>query len=369
MLLAIVIHIWGTRSNKRKAKRWMAVHAPLLDSEFALVGYVNTPKKPESDQIQADGLLKASAALSGENLPADLLKEKTASDFQTYATGRQNTAFLDMKLQLYKRYNPIILGGEYVASLLFESFSTPAERFEAVAYAFDGKEKDFVPPSGPGSEEYDFVPDRGNSSYDGFVFAVVNKNTMRRLRDERYDISLSPAKDNAKLPNWAICMSESAEITDTLLTKELITAIEFAGDSLEYLIVTDQPVDKPTTLNETIPRKRLHLSLRVPSDGWSSTLPLFAYFLRMPDTLVAQAHFRPEVMRKVTATREVEIKKLKKVSDEEAEEERRKVMEKSKKDERDRRLKGMSAEEQKKFLEKEKAREQKRSEKKMARKG
>lgn len=40
-------------------------------------------------------------------------------------------------------------------------------------------------------------------------------------------------------------MTESAEITDKLLTPELIKAIEQAGDDFEYLIVTDQPVDKP----------------------------------------------------------------------------------------------------------------------------
>jgi hypothetical protein len=41
-------------------------------------------------------------------------------------------------------------------------------------------------------------------------------------------------------------MSESAEITETLLTPELIQAIEQAGNDFEFLIVTDQPIDKPT---------------------------------------------------------------------------------------------------------------------------
>lgn len=261
------------------------------------------------------------------------------------------------------------MAGEYVAALLFDSFSTPVERMEAVAYTFDGKEKDFVPPGVPGSEE---LKPRGvgSSTYDGFVFAVVNKLSMRRLRDERYDISLTYTKDHPKLPNWVTVMSESAEVTDTLLTKDLVQAIEQAGDAVEYLIVSDQPVDKPTTLNDTIPKKRIHLSLKIPSNGdYSSTLPLLQAFLRLPDDLAQNAHFRPEVKRKVNATREAEMKKLKKVSDEEAEEERRLLSEKMKKEERDRKLKGMSAEEQRKFLEKEAERGRKKQEKKMSRKG
>jgi hypothetical protein len=367
LILAVLVHLWGTRTNKRKAKKWMAVHMPLLDSEFSLVGYVTTPKKPEVDRIQAD--FKNSAMLSGDNLPADMLKEKTAAEFQTYATGRQNTAFVDFKLQLHKRYNPAIMAGEHIAALFFDSFSTPVERMEAVAYTFDGKEKDFVPPGVPGSEELK-LRGIGSSTYDGFVFAVVNKLSMRRLRDERYDISLTYTKDHPKLPNWVTVMSESAEVTDTMLTKDLIQAIEQAGDAVEYLIVSDQPVDKPTTLNETIPKKRIHLSLKIPSNGdYSSTFPLFQAFLRLPDDLAQNAHFRPEVKRKINTTREAEMKKLKKVSDEEAEEERRQLSEKMKKEERDRKLKGMSAEEQRKFLEKEAERGRKKQEKKMSRKG
>jgi hypothetical protein len=40
-------------------------------------------------------------------------------------------------------------------------------------------------------------------------------------------------------------MSESAEVTDLLLSPELIKAVEEAGELLEHLIITDQPVDRP----------------------------------------------------------------------------------------------------------------------------
>ena len=70
---------------------------------------------------------------------------------------------------------------------------------------------------------------------------------MKRLRDDRYDLSLTTTRDHAKLPVWTTVMSESAEVTESLLTPELVKAISDAGDAFEALIVTDQPVDQPKT--------------------------------------------------------------------------------------------------------------------------
>jgi hypothetical protein len=105
--------------------------------------------------------------------------------------------------------------------------------------------------------------------------------------------------------------------------------------------------------------------MRLPSSGdYSNILPLFEYFLRLPDTLVQSAHFRPEVMRKVRATREDAIKRLQKADEEEKAEERSLEREKAKKVKRDLALKGLDAKQQKKFLEKEKEREMKKNQKK-----
>ena len=266
--------------------------------------------------------------------------------------------------------NPILMVAEQITGMFFDSIKPKGERMEAVIYTFDGHEKDFVPPAVPGSEEAGKTKSVGNSTYDPFVFAVVNKMEMRRLRDERYDASLTFTKDNAKLPDWATCMSESAEITDTLLTKDLIAAINTAGDYLNYLIISDQPTDKPSTLDETAPKKRIHISLKLPGSGdYSKTLPLFQSFLRLPDHLAAQAHFRPEVQKKVKQTRENQRSQLKKVSDMEVEEGRREQLDKLKKEERDRKLKGMSADEQRKYLEREGEKNRKKQEKKMSKRG
>ena len=98
-------------------------------------------------------------------------------------------------------------------------------------------------------------------------------------------------------------------------------------------------------------------------------MPIFSYFLRLPDTLVTSAHFRPEVMRKLKATREEESRKLRKTDEEEKAEERKLEGDRKKKADRDAKLKAMSPEQQKKFLEAERKHENKRNEKRMMKRG
>ncbi|MCJ1313309.1 hypothetical protein MMC25_006986 [Agyrium rufum] len=369
ILFIVGLHAWGRRKNRRMARQWIESYAPALEKEFATVGFSKN-KPVTADDVQQEGLLKASLA-SSQVIPPDLLKEKTAQEFTTYATGRQNVAFVDITLKLFKRYNPLTLILEIIMSFFFETVNAPMETMTAVMYTFDGREKDLV--HVPSQKEQDALESRVKnmqSSYDGFVWAIVHKEGMRHLREDRYDISFTSTKDSANLPPWATIMSESAEITNTLLTPELISAVEKAGDEcFRNLIITDQPIDKPYKLNETVPKKRLSLTLKLPSSPsqqtYAPTMPLMSYFFRLPDILVSQAHFRPEVMRKVKSTREEEIRKLKKIDDDEKAEERRTEEAKRKKEEREGKLKGMSAEEQRKFLEKEREREQKKNSKRM----
>jgi len=100
-----------------------------------------------------------------------------------------------------------------------------------------------------------------------------------------------------------------------------------------------------------VPKKRVVLTLKLSSG--TNTTSLFSYFLRMPDQLVTSAHFRPEVMRRIRQTREEEAKKVRKIVEAEGAEDRKLLSDKAKKEQRDRKLKGMSADEQKRFLERE----------------
>ena len=235
VILIIGLHIWGRSTNKRKAKGWIQAHAPVLEKEYALVGFGGR-KDATADDGQDDS-----------EPPENLLKEKTAQEFVTYATGRQNVAFTDFTVTLYKRYNPGTLLIEFLLSFIFDSMKPPAEKMDATSYLFDGREKELVPAkSQQQAETIDSQARSKSSAYDQFVFAVVHKDIMRSIREDRYDISLTSTKDHASLPIWATTMSESAAITDAMLTPDLIKAIESAGDAFEYLVVTDQPLDKPT---------------------------------------------------------------------------------------------------------------------------
>ncbi|KAJ5643196.1 uncharacterized protein N7484_005703 [Penicillium longicatenatum] len=342
VLLLVLFHVWGTRKNRRKAREWAQAHIPSLQKEFAVVGFDGIARTSDDETITVQ--------LAN---PEKSLKEKSAHEFSTYATGRQNVAFLDISLKMPKRYNPITYLMEYAFSFFFESWEAPSEKYEALMYAFDGKEKDLVPV---------FAKDTPPE--------MVHKSHMRKFRTDRYDASITFSKDHPKLPSWVTVMSESAEITETLLTKELIQAIEQAGNDFEFLIVTDQPVDKPTKIDETVPKKRVQLSVNLSSAaGYAATVPLFNQFLRFGDKLVAAAHFRGEVLRKVRNVREDEIKKLRRVEEEEKAEERKLAAEKIKKEERERLLRGMTADEQRKYLDRESQKEQRRSSKRMTRKG
>ncbi|KAG8416668.1 hypothetical protein J3458_007235 [Metarhizium acridum] len=322
----------------------------VLRREFALVGFGGVPTMDNED-IQPDSLLK----------------EKSLFEFATYASGRQNTAFVDVKLTLTKKFNPIMNLAETAASFFSDVFTTPSDVMEAFLYPFDGKENLTIP-SLPGSEEARAKDAKSN--YDGFVWALVNKESMKRLREDRYDVTLTATKENSKLPNWLTVMSESAEVTDTLLTQDLIDAVVAAGDKFEYLIVSDQPVERPVKLDDAAPRKRIFLKYRLPSDNnYDNLLPIFSYFLRLPDFLVQNGRFRPEVLKKVRATREAMISQIKKAAEEEKSEERQFEKEKAKKAKRDAELKGLDAKAQKKYLEKEKEKELRRSQKKMTMRG
>ncbi|CAI6088801.1 unnamed protein product [Clonostachys chloroleuca] len=350
-LVIVVLHIIGSRANRSKARGWIRAHAPLLKSEYALVGFSGVPNSNKDD----------------ENTNT-LIKEKSLTEFVSYATGRQNTAFADIKINLTKKYNPIVNAIEHGAAFVMESaFETPEDSVEAIIYPFDGKENETVP-SLPGSAEARAKD--GKSNYDSFVWAIVNKNNMKQVRDLRYDVSLTSTKDNSKLADWLTVMSESAEITNALLTDELAAAVKAAGDAFQYLIITDQPADKPKTLAENVSSKRIILKYRLNSDNnYKESLPLFTYFNRLPDVLVQTARFRPEVLKKVKATRELMDKELRKALDDEKAEERLLEKEKAKKAKRDAELAGLNAKAQKKYLEKEKEKEMRKAQKKQTTRG
>ena len=106
--------------------------------------------------------------------------------------------------------------------------------------------------------------------------------------------------------------------------------------------------------------------MRIPSteEQMKATLPLFRYFLRLPDILCAAPRFRTEALRRVRTTRDEELRKIKKMSEDEKAEERRTKAEKDKKEEREKKLRNLSGDEQRKALERERALDMRRGQKK-----
>ncbi|KAK4157134.1 hypothetical protein C8A00DRAFT_40496 [Chaetomidium leptoderma] len=360
--VVLLLHLFGARLNRNKAKKWIQAHSAPLTSEFASVGFSGVPlgvaDKKGDELLQA---LTEANARQGD----DLLKEKSLFEFATYATGRANVAFLDVQLTLVKRFSPLTVLFETVFGFFMDSAPKTEDVLEAILYPFDGREALTVPGLPGAAELRELRSKDSKSAFDGFVWAIVHKERMKQVREDRYDVSLTVTKDHPKLPNWLTVMTESAEITDALLTPELIKAAELAGDHLEYLIVSDQPMEKPKTLNETTPRKRIFLKYRVPSDNdYTNLVPIFQCFLRLTDRLVQGTRFRPEVLRKVKAARETTIKQIQKADEEERAEERAQERERVKKAKRDQELNALDAKAQKKFLEREREKEMKRGMKK-----
>lgn len=228
ILVIFTLHLVGSRLNRAKARKWIKAHSKTLASEFALVGFGKAANNETADDLAE---------------PSKALKEKSLFEYATYATGRQNVAFLDAKLTLIRRFNPLMSFAEAGLSLFFDSFSMPQDSVEVTIYPFDGKENMLIPGI-PGTAE---LRKDAKSNYDGFVWAIVNKDRMKQVREERFDVSLTFTKDHNKLPVWLTVMSESAEITNVLLTNDLVNAAKSAGELLDYIIVSDQPKDKPKT--------------------------------------------------------------------------------------------------------------------------
>lgn len=332
----------------------MAAATPILQGEFASIGFA----KDGATQVLDDS--------KGPIDASSLIKEKTAMEFVSYASGRQNVAFLDIKVTLLRRFNPAVLLAEYIASIVLSGIAPPKENVELALYTFDGREKELVPPTTV-SEEKVKVPASG---YDGFVWAIVHKDNMKSFRQDRFDVSLTDVKDNSKLPIWATVMSESAEITDSLLTPELIKAVETAGEDLfENLLITDMPTNHPKTLDELEPRKRLYLSLKLPSgssiSSFDRTLPLVSHFIRLPDQIITKGRYRTEVQKRLKNTREDEAKRLRKILDEEKADERKLEADKKKKQDREDMLRKMTPNEQSKYLEKEREKSNRKAQRKM----
>ncbi|KAK9383900.1 uncharacterized protein V2V93DRAFT_319174 [Kockiozyma suomiensis] len=323
----VAAHLGGAYLNKRLALGWMASQLSTLREQFFQVGFDS----------------KVTNAADESKLPwTSYLKKLGPIDYVFYATGRLNIASLHGRFALKTRHNIIMLIFDYVFSFLATS-PLPSDKLELT-----------VTPA---------------ATYDNFIFAVVHKDSMKRVRETNYDISLTRTTDSAKLPVCFTVMSEAAEVTDTFFTPALLAALANAQNVLEYLVLSDLPSERPSKPDDLLTsKKRAVLVLRVASSEQdkAATQALIGAFLGLLDVAVIKAHFRPEVSRKLKAVREEEVRKLKKMAEEERAEELAKQRAQEKKAQKQS-ISKLSPEEQKKALQKEREKELRKQQKKMTR--
>lgn len=343
LLVAVIfVHFWGNRRNRKISRAFVSGLSQVLSSEFAYIGFST---RPETVAISSTADVASGSESNKNGLSPDILLRGTShTEYVSYASGRNNVMFMHATISLQRRNNPLAWFSELVLSFFFESIPEPADSITLTMSPQPGK-------------------------YDNFIWALVNKRQMRRWREERYDMSLTRTSDWEGLPTWCAVMGESKEAGDVALYSELRHAVVDSQDFLEYLIVTDQPKDKPATLAETEPKKRIILQLRMPHPTDAPKVArLVQAYIRLIDHLVERAHFRPEVTRKIKAAREDANRKMRRAEEEAAAEEREARRVDERKKERDAKLSRMTASEQKKFLEKEREKETRRGMKKQQRK-
>ncbi|ODQ65260.1 DUF1682-domain-containing protein [Nadsonia fulvescens var. elongata DSM 6958] len=265
----VCLHYFGVSLNQKKADAWFASHEPTLAKQFYQVGV--TPV----------------GAANQKHFEKD-----SPTEFSTYATGRVNIANFIARIELKGRHNLVVLALEYIISFFF-TIPAPVDRVEIR-----------INPS-------------NDAQVEDFIFAVVNKDGMNDARQDNYYLSLTRTSDSDKLPINFVFMSESAEITETVFSRELKAAVKGAENVLEYLAITDLPVDRPNTLEGLKPQPRIILKTKLPTteEEYKVSSRIIEAALNLVDSLASKAKWRPEVAKKIMATREAETKKIQKTLD------------------------------------------------------
>lgn len=266
------------------------------------------------------------------------------TEYVTYATGRQNIDSLTGEFSLQGRQNLISLVLEYIMGFLF-SLPPPADVIKIV-----------------------ITPNR-KAPINNLVFAIVNKEIMKRSREENYFLSLTKTSDSPKLPINFVFMSENPEVTEILFSPELAEAVQTSQNVLDILALSDQRKGRPENIEdvESIPSLTLTLKFPETEEDGTTSRALLSAAIRLVDIAV-ETSLRPEVVKKIKATRETELKKIIKAKDEEKAEELANKKLEEKREQRNR-VSKLSPAEQKKIEDKERNKEQRKMRSKQMKRG
>lgn len=273
--------------------------------------------------------------------PNQLYIKDSSENYSSYATGRVNIASVQINFTLVPRYNVFLWILESGFSFFSSNVKAPEDTVDI-----------FITPLG---------------HYDNFITAIVSKLGMNDARKFNYFLSLCKTSDSPNLPESFVYMSEANEFQEKTTTNELKNSLNLQiANVVKFIALTDQPVEKPESLREFMPNRKVIISLKATTskkDLKQISAILEAVF-NLVDKLVDTAiTFRPEAVKRVVKTREAEIEKLKKIQEEARKEELAEEQAKLKREERDR-LRNMSREEQLKAEKKAAERRQKKMQKK-----
>lgn len=285
-------------------------------------------------------------ALVGVKQGAAPLAKDGTDLFLSYVSGRKNVAYGHITIQTLPRAD--LLVGYTMKSVYGMYFDQ-----ESIV---DRMTLDFTLPA----------------AFDGFVFGVLNKSVMRYQRIANWDLQFTKTND-APFSNSFVIMTETAEVSEKILNKEMIQIITDMSDSLEYIVISDQPCQQPKSSEQDKSIRNLRVSILLGSaSATSSNLNmLIATILDLADNLPKQAlKISSNGQKKLALAREDTYKLIGKQLALEAAEDapkrltRKEIREKEKRES----IGKLSAKDQKKALEKERERALKKGQSKMSRK-
>ncbi|KAG6873316.1 hypothetical protein C0995_000469 [Termitomyces sp. Mi166 len=269
------------------------------------------------------------------------------SDFYTFSTGRRNVASLHMVYTLKPRHD----------------FFQYLYQFAWTLIDLHYRPKDDL--------TLDFKLAPGALAHD-FVWAVVAKDELLSIKQDRWDLTFTKTSENPALPPSLSVMSEFADVTDNLLKPALVTALK-NPKVLPYfrsLSVTDQPRQRPEgPLPPNKRQKHVVLDLTLPSHA-EDAADLVAVLFPFIDSLNA-INLRPDTKTKLKKVRDELDKSLKADAEKEKKEEEQQAAEDRKAAKRrleKEKIGKLPAAEQQKYLEKERKRLLRKSQGKVVRK-
>lgn len=269
----------------------------------------------------------------------DLYIKDSAENYSSYATGRVNIESVTLNFTLQPRHNAMVWFFEYLLSFFTNSVPTPQDKVDIV-----------IKPS---------------AEYDNFISAIVAKMGMNDVRQDNYYLSLTKTTDSPNLPQTFVYMGEVNEFQEKITTTDIKNVLKDAK-FLKFFAFTDQSDEKPLSVGQCFPNRRIVVSTYLTSNKnelKQLSLLLDALFNLVDKLASKEVSFKPESLKKVVKTREVEISKIQKLIEARKQEDVEAEKARAKKQERESYRK-LSKEEQIKLERKQMEKEKKKAQRK-----